>query len=101
MSAGAGVAAPTAAAAPANAAVTSDGLGDSDAVEVFVESTWRGKSVKYDREQQSEPLTTKEAAQQAPQRKAFGVCTPAEWLLARWLSCTSKHSSSLHVSCLC
>lgn len=65
----AGVSVPAAAAAP-----SSDGLDDSDILnDVFVESTWRGQIIKYDREQQSEPSITKEAAVQAKQKVSSGV----------------------------
>lgn len=69
--AGSSAAPPSAAAA---AAVSDDGLGDSDIVcDVFVESTWRGRAPRYDREQQSDTLATRDAASQAIDRAAAGV----------------------------
>lgn len=60
--------------AAAPAAAHTDGLDDSDILnDVFVESTWRGRAIKYDREQQADPVPTKEAAVQAKQRVTAGV----------------------------
>ncbi len=59
--------------AAAPAVANADGLEDGDAVEVFVESTWRAAAVKYDREQQSEPLVTRDIAMQAREMKSSGV----------------------------
>ena len=58
---------------PAPASASSDGLEDADQPEVFVESTWRGRAVKYEREQQSEPTTTRDVASQAKVTKGMAV----------------------------
>lgn len=51
-----------------------DGLDDSDVLnDVFIESTWRGRTVQYDREQQSEPIQTKESGNQAKHMVTAGV----------------------------
>ena len=64
-----------AAAAPAAASVppSADGLEDADPPEVFVESTWRTRQVRYDREQQSEAAPPKDAAVQSRIMRSGGV----------------------------
>jgi WD40 repeat protein len=77
---------PTPAVAPAAAAAATapasqpnaDGLEDTDNSEVFIESTWRSRAVRYDREMQSDTVACKEAASQARQMKSAGAQTESK-----------------------
>ena len=80
----------------------SDGLDDSEPLnEIFVESTWRGRALKYDREQQTEAVVTKDVAGQARQMKSSGVQRHRARRHERIHQVAATLRAAAHLICLC